>query len=119
MERVRKLFSRRELLRLGRAQRLWTNHAVDPRWHRKFCIQNARSLSTLNEACARKACDRRRVRLRSAKSPRRRREVDPKRTGRSSFKSLAGDCWILLVERRLAKRRSQETRHRYDRSAQR
>src|SRR5436305_12113763 len=55
MERVRKLFSRRELLRLGRAQCLWTDHAVDPRWHRKFCIQNARSLSTLNEACARKA----------------------------------------------------------------
>src|SRR2546430_15712388 len=33
------------------------------------------------------------------------------------LKSLAGDSRVLLVERRLAERRPQKTRHRYDRPA--
>src|SRR6202035_2894631 len=103
MEHIRKLFSGREILRLGCAQRLWTNHAADTRRLRKFRLQNARGLSAVNETRAGKARDSRRVRLRFAQSPRGCRAVDAKRPGGSSFKSVAGDCWFLLVERGLAK----------------
>src|SRR5438876_10759078 len=68
MERVRKLFARRELLRLGRAQRLRTNDAVDAGRNRKFRVQNARSVSTSDKNCARKTGHHRRIRLRFTQS---------------------------------------------------
>src|SRR5437773_7927470 len=110
MERVRKLFSGRKLLRLGRAQRLWANHTADARWHGEFRVQNARSVFALNQARAEKTNDHRRVRLRSSQSASRCCEVDSQRARRSFFQSLAGDRRFLLVERRLAERRSQKTR---------
>src|SRR5713226_9659260 len=101
MERVRKLFSGRELLRLGRAQRLRTNDATDAGWNGEFRVQNARSVSALNETRARQTNDHRRVRLRFAQSPCRCREVDAHSLGRSLFKPLAGCRRFLLVERGL------------------
>src|SRR5205807_6505098 len=102
MECVRKLFSRRKLLRLGRAQCLRTDHTIDARWYRKFRVQNARSLSALNQARAGKADHRRRVRMRLTQSTHRSRPLGAVSARRSFFKSLAADCRFLLVERRLA-----------------
>src|ERR1700731_1916540 len=68
MERIRKLFPWRKLLRLGRAQRLRTDDTDDARRHGKFCIQNAPSLSAAHKTRAEQTDDRGRVRLRFAQS---------------------------------------------------
>src|SRR5207244_13580648 len=48
IERPRKLFSGRELLLLGGAERLRTDDAADARRHGKFCMQTARSVSAVD-----------------------------------------------------------------------
>src|SRR5438132_6292396 len=83
VERVRELFSGRELLRLGRTQRLRADHATYTRWDGKFRIQNARSLSASDKVGARKTGYHRRVRLRFAQSPYRCCALDADRAGRS------------------------------------
>src|ERR1700731_691023 len=105
MERIRKLFPRRKLLRLGRAQRLRTDDTDDARRHGKFCIQNARSLSAAHKTRAEQTDDPRRVRLRSAQSACRCCALGARSTRAIVLRSLAGYHRFLLVERRLAKRR--------------
>src|SRR6266487_2511662 len=66
MEPFRKLFPRRKLLRLGRAQRLRASYTDDARWNRKLALQVAQILPAFDQACAGQANDYRGVRMRFA-----------------------------------------------------
>src|SRR2546423_13838485 len=114
MEPVRELLSGRQLLRLGRAQRLWSAYAPRARWHREFPLQNAERLSAPHQARARQTSPDRGVRLRYPPPKSRCERMGARCAGRSIFGALAGSDRFLLVERIVEKRRRAEAQNRHE-----